>query len=223
MAPAQTLEAPSNPWSRLSRKIREVGLRHTIELLAWSIFPPAVFRFVRMRVLELAPSTAEPSGEAYWAKGGDAALQAFGHTPETIARRLADGARVCVASDSIQTLGYVWFESPHLEEDLGLRFIMGERETWLYDAMVNPECRGRGIYPRLVRRAAYDLGRDGIERILIAVETVNRNSIRSHQAAGATIIGTITSLRLLGMTIAHYGRGWRVGFGALPLSARAME
>jgi RimJ/RimL family protein N-acetyltransferase len=122
----------------------------------------------------------------------------------------------------------VWFHSPcHQEEDLGVRFDLGPGEIWLYDAMVKRGQRGRGLYPRMLQTAVRDLGRDGVRRILVAVEAANRNSIRAHEAAGAASTGRVTGLRILGWTfVRHGGNGkakWtgRAGYVRLPTSSIA--
>jgi GNAT superfamily N-acetyltransferase len=211
---------------RLLRKVREIGFRQIIEVIAWRIIPAPVFRLTSMVILELIPSPDPPADRSpFWAAQFDtAALRAFGHTKETIARRFAAGAKACVMTEGTQALGYVWFGTRfHDEEDLGVRFVLSAGDSWLYDAMVAPERRGRGIYPRLLRSAAYDLRRDGTQRILIAIETANRNSIKSHQTSGARIVAKVTGLRLLGFTVARHSGGWLVGWagaGCLPLATQ---
>jgi ribosomal protein S18 acetylase RimI-like enzyme len=212
---------------RLVRKIREVGLRYTARLVMRGLIPAPLFRLTRMVILEIRPdrTAAPPVVEECirWAHLEDVPdLTALGHAPEVLRRRLDSGARACVFTDVDGILGYVWFHGPsHDEEDLAVRFALGAGEIWLFDAMVKAEHRGRGIYPRLLRQATLDLGEDGIQRILIAIESANRNSRRAHEAAAAKVIGTVCSLRILGFTFVRYGRGpdvaWRGRMGYVGL------
>jgi GNAT superfamily N-acetyltransferase len=208
------------PWHRLSRKINEVGLRYTLALLLRVVIPPAVLRLTRMVILELVPTGAVApidrvdAGAIRWASPIDVdALQALGHPAEVLERRLAEGARACLFAEAAAVLGYVWFEgAAHDEENLGVRFTLTAGEIWLFDAMVEAEQRGRGIYPKLLRAAAADLRREGFRRILIAIEVANRNSLRAHQAGGAVPIATVAAVRILGVTIVRHGRGIQLGW-----------
>jgi GNAT superfamily N-acetyltransferase len=213
-------------------KIREVGALFTLTLGMRRLIPAAVYRYTRMAILEIVPSEliAVAADESVrWATFQDLRLLAsFGHEPEVLRHRLTAGARACILTEGQELLAYVWFHSPcHQEEDLGVRFDLDPGEIWLFDAMVERGQRGRGLYPRLLRTAARDLGCEGVRRILIAIETANRNSIRAHEAAGAASTGSVTALRILGWTFVRYGgtrkANWTgsTGYVRLPTSSIA--
>lgn len=206
------------PWARVARKIREVGVFYALTLGMRVLVPAAVFRVTRMAILQIlredvdAPAVADD--RIRWATPRDCRrLEAFGHKPDDLAGRFAAGARVCIFTEQEMLLAYVWFHSPvHDEEDLGVRFSLSPGEIWLFDAMVDVDHRGRGLYPRLLKAASRDLGREGVRRILIAIETANGNSLRAHQAAGAESIGVVSGLRILGFTFVRYGRSFRIAW-----------
>jgi GNAT superfamily N-acetyltransferase len=180
---------------------------YTLILGARALVSPALFRLTRMEILELLPKAAVtavvPEEQTRWAGPEDLRLlEALGHETDVLQRRLAAGARAFVLAERQEILAYVWFHRPvHDEEDLGVRFVLGPGEMWLFDAMVRAEHRGRGFYPRLLRAASHDLGRQGVSRILIAIDRANRNSLRAHHAAGAESIGMLLGLRMFGFTL----------------------
>jgi GNAT superfamily N-acetyltransferase len=218
------------PWRRLARKVREVGIRYTAILVARALIPMSIFGFTRMVILEILTQgmthPIDADEKVRWAGPMDIHdLEALGHRPEALEGRFAAGARSCILADDHTILAYVWFHGPyHDEEDLSVRFTLSGGELWLFDAMVRTDQRGRGIYPRLLRQAVRQLAREGVRRILISIESANRNSIRAHRIAGAEVIGTISSLRILGFTFIHHSRhirvAWtgRAGYVRLPSS-----
>ena len=204
-------------WSRLTRKIQEVGLHYTALLVIRKLLPPTLLGFTRMVILELIPKATVPGAvdEAIrWAGLADSrALGALGHPVEVLEQRFRAGARVCVLAENESILAYVWFHRPyHDEGDLGVRFALSAGELWLFDAMVRADQRGRGLYPTLLKGAASDLGREGVRRILIAVDIANRNSLRAHGAVGAEPVGVVSSLRVLGFTFVRDPSGLRLAW-----------
>ncbi len=200
------------------RKVREVGVRYTLRLGMCTLIPAAIFRYTRMAILEILPGDVtaplDPDKTIRWATSADLPmLEAFGHKAEGLERRFAAGARTCVAIEGQDLLAYVWFHGPsHDEEDLGVRFEIDPGETWLFDAMVRPDQRGRGLYRRLLRIAARDLGREGVRRVWIAIDTANHNSLRAHEAAGARSTQSVRGLRILGLTIVQAEHGFRAAW-----------
>jgi hypothetical protein len=217
---ASRQEAPSHGgwWSRLVRKLREVGPAYAALLIVRAVIPAWFLGFARMVVLELRLRATERStvrGDGIrWAGPEDChELQTLGHPIEVLRRRFADGSRVCVLSGDDGVLAYVWFEARHHDEaDLRVRFTLGAGELWLYDAMVRADQRGRGLYPRLLSAAARNLGDEGVRRVLIAIDMGNRNSIRAHRAAGARPVGAVCAVHILGFTIVRDPRGLRMAW-----------
>jgi GNAT superfamily N-acetyltransferase len=217
--------------SAFLRKARETGVFYALVTALRTLLPPRVCYAGRLVLLELRPGGATRPGQGradvHWAAPPDAQqLTVFGHSLDVVQRRLAAGDSVCVLTTPARVLGYVWFHRrQHVEEYVGIRFHLRPDDIWLFDAMVAVDQRGQGLYPRLLQAAAEDLWRQGIQRILIAVEASNRNSIRAHCAAGAHAFKSIRTLRLLGLTLVHDGGhvrlAWtgRTGWVELPEEA----
>jgi GNAT superfamily N-acetyltransferase len=191
------------------RKLREVGLLYSLQILVARVLPPGWFRAGGLVVLSLDPAAAPPAsepareGEALrWAGAADLALlERFGHSRATLEGRLARGDRVFVLLERGTLIGYVWIRLSEYDDDgLGILFRMDPDEVWLYDAMVAVEQRGRGLYTRLLRAASAALARAGIARIWIAVESLNRNSLEAHVRAGAHPRHRLRLARVLGLT-----------------------
>jgi hypothetical protein len=71
--------------------------------------------------------------------------------------------------------------------------------------MVSIDHRGRGLYASLLHAALEDLWRNGVHRVIIAIEASNQNSVRAHHAAGAHRLLNLRCVRLLGFTWIHDG------------------
>jgi GNAT superfamily N-acetyltransferase len=128
-------------------------------------------------------------------------LQSLGHSASTLEARLSQGDLPFVMLSDSELVGYVWFRA-HLydEESLGIRFRMTPNETWLYDAMVSKAWRGQGLYRGLLGAASFALRQKGVQRVWVAVETLNRNSVEAHRRAGAVPICTLGLVRVFGVT-----------------------
>ena len=197
---------------RLRRKTREVGPLYLARLALRRLIPARHFGLTRSVLLELRlaprPQTPVAPAQVRWA-GQDEheLLSSFGHAPETLRARMECGDRACVLIREERLAAYAWFHRECYEEpDLGSRFRLRPDEIWLYDAMVAPSLRGRGIYPSFLTGAAELLEQEGFSRILVKVDEINRNSMRAHCAAGAVPIATFQALRLFGFTRVHDGR-----------------
>jgi GNAT superfamily N-acetyltransferase len=214
------------------RKAREVGLFYTVALGIRRALPARVLYVGRTILLEMRRDQERAAGDIRdgirWSLRNDSELlTAFGHSLELVRRRLSAGDTACMLIEAERLLGYVWFHGlQHEDENLGVCFQLAPGEIWLFDAMIAPDHRGRGLYPRLLRVAAEDLWRRGLSRILIAVEASNRNSLQGHLAAGARAVGSVCGLRILGLTAVHHGTGFRVAWtgarGWLELSTHCL-
>jgi hypothetical protein len=194
-------EEPGRLGSAL-RKLDEVGWAYFARLLLQRLVPAWLWLANRGVVLEL--ETASVGGDTLdglrWADPSEhALLGAFGHPASTLRERFARGDRACVLVSGGRLEGYAWFHSNAYEEpEVRTRFQMQPGEIWLYDAMVAPERRGEGLYPRLLAGAARRLAQLGVQRVLIFVDERNRNSVRAHVAGGAKPIAQITATGLFG-------------------------
>ncbi|MEZ4330521.1 MAG: GNAT family N-acetyltransferase [Myxococcota bacterium] len=181
----------SQTLRRAIRKLREVGFAYSAALALRRIVPAWLLSVSDLVVLRLPTdrATAAESAAGRWARAGDvAALMAFGHARSELDRRLARGDRAWALVESGQLLGYCWFtQHDYHDAGSGVVFPRAANEVWLYDAMVDRDLRGRGLYPRILSGAAHQLGDEGVRSIWIIVDSLNRNSIRAHEAAGASV------------------------------------
>lgn len=202
-------EEPSMPgardaWASASRalaKLREVGPRYALSLLVQRFIPASVLSVRDVEILHL-PTRSDPADSAVgrWAAAHDVPLLTqFGHDRETLERRFAEGDRAWIWAEGDRLLAYCWFTSRGYRDDSsGLFFEARPGEVWLYDAMVGRDHRGRGLYPRLLDGAARRLAAEGVSGIWIIMDSQNRNSIRAHEAGGATVRGHASVRTFLG-------------------------
>lgn len=185
---------------RLAGKLREVGPTYAVALLAQRLVPSRLVHVSRTQILEIAPRSVEQTrGEGARRATPDQVglLAGFGHPEERIRSRLGGGDRAYLIERDGALVASVWFRERHYADAARrLGFRMAPDEIWLYDAMVAPARRGAGIYRELLAGAARDLGEHGFRRILVAVDCLNRNSVRAHVAAGAVPLVRLSIGRL---------------------------
>ncbi len=93
-------------------------------------------------------------------------------------------------------LGGVWVgRGSFLEEDLGLKFILSEHQTWLYCAFVDSDARGRGVYKKLLSFVAQDVKQRGYSQLLTVINPWNRISTSAHQKQSKRVCGSVSSMR----------------------------
>lgn len=176
---------------RAIRKLREVGVRYWMLLAIQRIVPARLFSVNHLVVLCLPTDRATDADavSGRWARECDVeTLIQFGHSRHELDRRLVRGDRAWALIEADRLVGYCWFTThDYLDVGSGLVFPSPKDGVWLYDAMVDREHRGRGIYPRILSGAARQLASEGTRSIWIIVDSLNRNSIRAHEAAGARI------------------------------------
>ena len=59
-----------------------------------------------------------------------------------------------------------------------------DRDAYVYESFTRPEVRGRGVYPFALRRIASDAAGRGLNKLWVAVEAGNPNSLRAVSKAG---------------------------------------
>jgi len=196
---------------RLARKLSEVGPVYAAVLALRRLVPDRLLRLSHCSLYRLDTREAralEPL-PARWATPADASLlEAFGHLRPEIEARLARGSLACVVESSGRLDAYVWFQAGEFfDAEVRTRFRLQPGDIWLYDAMVAPEQRGQGIYPRLLATAASLLRARGYARIWIEIDDLNRNSIAAHCAAGARPLERISILEIAGFARITGGSG----------------
>ena len=191
---------------RVVRKVREVGFLYSLNLLVQRLVPVRMFSMTSLVIMNFQTRNARiESPVGHWATANElSVLTQFGHTERTVLDRLASGDRAWVYTESGRLLGYCWFTARrYIDDASGLEFPARLNEVWLYDAMVDREQRGRGIYPRILSSAARQLGTEGTSAIGIIVDKLNRNSIRAHAVGGAVVRQQVRALTILGRRYDH--------------------
>jgi GNAT superfamily N-acetyltransferase len=196
---------------KILRKLAEVGPVYGAVLALRRVVPGGLLRYSRcsLYALDTALATALEPIAARWADAAELELlTGFGHPREVVAGRLAAGSLACVLESGGSLQGYVWFQpGEFLDSELRTRFRLRAGEIWLYDAMISPALRGRGLYPRLLSAAAALLRERGQRRIWIEIDDLNRNSIAAHCAAGAVARGRTSVLEVCGLARVADARG----------------
>ena len=124
-----------------------------------------------------------------------AALQ--GRDVEQMRARLADGHRAYVALlDGVPAAwGWVATRSASIGE-LGATFTIPAGHRYLWNFVTRPECRGLGIYPRLLehilREESRDAARGGAERFWIAYAPENHASAKGILKSGFRAVAELS-------------------------------
>ncbi len=210
---------------------RSLGLLYTIACISDRIIPASLFRVGHELLMEIdlqghLDSETE-QGELIWA-GLEDPDWLSGFKPSTLlfrlkrsalqSERLMMGDRVLMCKQDGMLSAYVWFRTGSFKEVAdGITYALSPKTVWLYDARVDTASRGKGIYRRLLRAAARDLTNFGYFRIVFTVDNLNRNAVRGHLSAGATIIGRVLLVRVFGRGVCiaktHKASEFRLAYG----------
>ena len=95
----------------------------------------------------------------------------------------------------------VWLASEVFDEDeLGVRLMMNEDQTWLFAALVSKGSRGNGIYSKLLTFVISHASHD-FTSILLAVNPDNKPSNAAHQKWSRRTVGTVVAVRIFGVAM----------------------
>jgi GNAT superfamily N-acetyltransferase len=128
--------------------------------------------------------------------------------------------RVVAAWFEGQVIGCAWIATESFEEvDLGLRFELHPADAWLFAAVVDEARRNQGVYGQMLGFLIAELGSGNARRILLGVTVGNEPSRNAHARRGATQVGRILAVRILGFTLCR-SRGQVRQLSPLPISFR---
>ena len=100
-----------------------------------------------------------------------------------------------------QLVAGVWLASEVFDEnELGVRLVMNERQTWLFAALVSKSFRGQKIYGKLLPFVVNEASRD-FPSVLLAVNPDNRPSNAAHQKLSQRTVGTVVAIRLFSVSV----------------------
>lgn len=191
---------------------RSLGTLYSIACICDHLIPHSLFRVGHELLMEIdlhwTIASDREQEELIWAGLDDLDwLSQF--KPSVLLSRLKRSAlqserrmkadRVLLWKHNDMLSAYVWFRAGDFKEESdGIIYSLPPETVWLYDARVDTAYRGKGLYKKLLKAAARDLTKFGYSRIVLAVDTLNRNAVRAHVSAGAWVIGRVLVIRMLG-------------------------
>lgn len=180
-----------------------------------SLCPAWLFRFRPFGVYQIAlpesgisetlhrpkDSRGKLKCEVRWVKASEAAMLGRIAARENIAALHSPTRRGAAAWLDGEVIACAWIATESFDErDLGLRVELQPTNAWLFAAVVDPLRRRQGVYLQLMEFLVAELSRSAVRRILLGVSVGNEPSRRAHMRFGATQIGQIVAVRILGFT-----------------------
>ena len=108
-----------------------------------------------------------------------------------------------VATLDDEVAGGLWISlGDYRDDDLGLSFLLGNEEAWIYSARVDEHHRRRGVYSHLLAASAQSRKNEGHAAPFIGVSKLNRGSQKAIQYLG-TPVGEVLTIRLGSMVWAR--------------------
>ena len=106
--------------------------------------------------------------------------------------------RAALATLNGKSVGAFWVATEYFDEhELGVRIVLNQDQAWLFAAMVDKEKRGLGIYSKILQFVTSELGEQGIEDLLVAVNPYNKPSDHIHKKHSDRTAGLVTAIRFL--------------------------
>ena len=100
-----------------------------------------------------------------------------------------------------QLAGGLWAAVGLVDEKwMGVRLELKPAQGWLFSARVANDFRRHGVYSCILRFICTGLCQQGLDYLVLAVSKYNVASLRAHQKHARFSPGTITAIRLFGMT-----------------------
>ena len=162
-----------------------------------------------------------PEEGTRWATIADLdALRDLGRDEALVRDRFAQGDRAALLQTD-QPIASSWYRSGWYDEQ-GILFELGPAEVWGYDGWVASDHRGRGHYAALIGWASAALASEGVSRVLVAIDHLNRPSLRAARASGRRPLGSVWMVRAFGVSVRrvswHAWPRWQVYRGARPVA-----
>lgn len=230
MSAARVLHGSCKRVRELVTGARSIGTPYTIASICDRLIPNSLFRIGHELLMEIdlhgTIGSDREQGEMIWAGLDDldwlprikpsALLTRLKRSALQDERRVM-GDRVLLFRDDETLSAYVWFRTGHFKDEVdGIIYTLPSATVWLYDGRVDTAHRRKGLYKRLLRAAVRDLTEAGYSRIVLAVDYLNRNSVRGHLSVGAAVIGRVLVVRLLGrgacMAKTNKSSGFKLAF-----------
>lgn len=173
------------------------------------LLPEPLIRFRPFAVYEIRlnytaaqprPRTKELQCQVNWITNpADVAALRLLTSDENIKLFDAHSRRIATVRTNDHAVGCAWVAWESYEEsELGLQFLLRPSEVWLFAASVDPQWRNQGIYGELLDFIISELGRLGLQRILMGVTLGNEASRHVHARHNAKRLATVIAVRSLG-------------------------
>jgi len=191
------------------RKLNQTGLVYSIGIAINRVVPSGLFRFRIFKVYQIDPETVVPTGN-------NSAVDV------TLAETDADVSAVCAltyfdpsnmdaqlqsaqARINGQLAGAAWVAQRGFDEtDLGLRIELAPHQSWLFAALVDQQFRRQGVYSRVLGFMVKHLQKS-VDQQFLAINPYNVASVKAHQRYFDSVVGTVITLRVLGMAFCWCG------------------
>ena len=165
-----------------------------------------------------------------WARTADVPVLAqMGWPTAKVEVLLAGGATAALVERDGRLIACQWTEKARHRPFEWLCLELGPRDLWVVYTWVAPEFRGRGWFGHLRRFVASAGLTEGYERMLNAIGPENLTSLRANAKLPVRKFGSLTYLRVFGMTWVRAGSTTRARFCnsrrplVLPLSVFSTE
>ena len=180
------------------------------------------FTLVAKGAAEERPQAAGAS-DFIWASPSDVRELAavFDRSKRMLLDRFAAGDRCAVMARDGEIVACIWFRTGAYQER-GLIFEPGREDCWIFDAHVVPDHRGERLFTTLWAAAAADLAREGVTRIVGAIDVVNQSSMKAAVRHGARPFCSIIVVGACGVRFRRERRSgqgsWSLYGGSWPVS-----
>jgi hypothetical protein len=218
--------APLASWRKFRRKTSQVGLPYTAQLLFKQYVPNFLFAVNALvitgsdvRNLRRAP---ESDPNIRWATADDIDLLVTSslYSTEQTRALFARDARSAILVREGELLACMWLEAKaqvgeSLVNEGWLRYGLSPGDFWTINVWVTSGERGRDLYSQVRDFAASDYARAGFTRLVGAIDSLNRNSLRAGRKKGARLLGRLYFLRFLGFTLVRFAGSTHFGWWGL--------
>lgn len=191
-------------------KIKQTGLKYSVAILFNRVVPEWLFRVRRFVVYRL--ETPEPNrSETDLANPTDSvSVNRCTNEAEIVAvenltyyqRSYSTGNSIAYSVKLEDRLAAgMWAATDCFDEnELGVRILLGENQTWLFAARVDKTFRRQGLYSKLLPFVMSNMAEQGFADQLVSVNPDNIGSNRIHQQRSRDTVGYVLAIRFLKTT-----------------------
>ena len=189
---------------RIVEKVRTLGIGFVFETVFEWIVPAWMFRCSSVAVyqLDFDRFSGDPfSAAAIKVCDGEHELEQLREaTSDDTQQTRTIGVLATVGGEAV---GGLWIAlSDYEDRDLGLSFLLGEQDAWIYAARVDEQYRRRGIYSQLMAQSAESRKNAGLAAPFIGVSALNKGSHKAIKRFG-TYVGKVLVIRVGSMAWAR--------------------